>query len=376
MDNWLNIDALDQILDTYLSPDGRFLAKVGVITLVTLTISRLIPLFLQLIIRQVGSNETQTAYRSVFSPYNGLIGWVISLTAADIAIQLFLKRDWAQWLELGVSLVLAVTLAWLGSRIFRQYFDVYLLDAAVRGGRKVNSELLVVAKFAVNIIVVIAVVIIFAEAHDFNIFGLFASLGIGGLAIAFAAQKTLEQFLGGVVIYIDRPFTVDDYIGLSDGYPGQAGTFGRVESIGLRSTRIRTSGKGTVVVVPNNVLSQSTIENYTGAKKVMSIIEMNFRRPLPGDECALVRQVILQSTSDIFGIDSRSTDVIFREIDGGRRTQAQITFFILGSGNVSMELRRQLLDIANQNIAQKLREYDIQFEVEAPTVYVDSPITI
>ena len=169
------------------------------------------------------------------------------------------------------------------------------------------------------------------------------------------------------MIYIDRPFTVDDYIGLSDG------TFGRVESIGLRSTKIRTSGKGTVVVVPNNMLSQAAIE---GSMEVMSLVEMNFRRVLPSDECALVKQVILESTEDIFGIDSRSTTVTFRTIDDGHRTQAQITFFILGSGTVSMELRRQLLDIANQNIAQRLTEYGIRFEVDGPTIYVDSPITI
>ena len=58
------------------------------------------------------------------------------------------------------------------------------------------------------------------------------------------------------------------------------------------------------------------------------------------------------------------------------KTQAQITFFILGSGEVSMDLRRQLLYLASQNINQKLQEHGIEFTIEEPTIYVDSPITI
>jgi MscS family membrane protein len=86
---------------------------------------------------------------------------------------------------------------------------------------------------------------------------------------------------------------VDDYIGLPDG------TFGRVESIGLRSTKIRNSGKGTVAIVPNNVIIQSTVENFTGAKKVMAIAHLNIYRSVTAEEQALIRQVILESTQDI-----------------------------------------------------------------------------
>lgn len=83
-------------------------------------------------------------------------------------------------------------------------------------------------------------------------------------------KKTLEQLLGGVVIYLDRPFVLDDYIGLPDG------TFGRVESIGLRSTKIRVSGKGTLMVIPNSSLTQTNIENFTGAKKSYFSCLFNF----------------------------------------------------------------------------------------------------
>lgn len=312
-------------------------------------------------------------YPKVIQPEKELLGLVLSLTLTDIIFLAYARREFIKLMELPISLALAITASLLGSRLFKRFFDAYLLNATLQSGRKVNSELLLLSKLVVNLLIIVTIIIIFAQTHQINIFGLLASLGIGGLAVAFAAQKTLEQLLGGIVIYIDRPFVVDDYIGIPDG------TFGRVESIGLRSTKIRTSGKGTLMVIPNSSLTQVSIENFTGAKKVISIISLIFYRPMPDQEKSLIRQVILESTIDIFGIDSRSTDVTFKDIiqDGAPgMTEAQINFFILGSGEFSMELRRQVLDIAKQNITKQLKEYGIAFDIEEQTINVDSPITI
>ncbi len=338
-------------------------------------IGRTIPALVELISRGFTNRQTAQDLRKLFEPYKTLMAFVTGLSLAEITLLLVPKGKWLSGTEWVLSLTLTLAAAWLGSRLLRQFFDRYLLDVAFRSGRKVNSELLVVGKFLGNVIIVLIGTILFAETHHLNIFGVFASLGIGGLAVAFSAQKVLEQLLGGIVIYVDRPFTVDDYIGLPDG------TFGRVESIGLRSTKIRTSGKGTLMVVPNSSLTQVNIENFTGAKKVMSIVYLRFYRQVTGEEQALIRQVILDSTKDIFGIDPRSTNVAFQEIpglpgQGDKRTQAQCTFFILGSGEVTMGLRRQLLDIASQKISRTLKDYGIAFEIEDPTIYVDSPITI
>ncbi len=337
-------------------------------------LGRMIPRMIKLVSSLFTTPETAEGYKSIFDPYRNLLGIVTALAAAEVAIVLIPKNGWLSSAEVGMSLTLLVAVSWLSSRLFRQFSDVYLLDAAFKTGRKLNSELLVVGKVVANVVIVLAAVILFAEGHHINIFGLFASLGVGGLAVAFAAKSTLEQVLGGVVILIDRPFSVDDYIGLSDG------TFGRVESIGLRSTKIRTSGKGTLMVVPNSSLVQAHVENFTGAKKIMSILNLTFHHPVPPEERALIRQVIHETTDSIFGIDPRSTDISFREMgsvrNGKGKVQAQCTFFILGSGSATIELRQQLLDIANQRLSQKLLEYDISFDIEDPTIYIDSPITI
>lgn len=355
----------------------NLLLLAGVVSLVSLLAflaSRSVPLLLRFAIRQLISPGASEGFQKITEPSKNLISVVTILAAAEAVVVVLPRRNWTGTLEFFLGLSLAITATWLASRLFQQFSDLYLLSVAFKGGRRVNSELLIVGRIVANIVIVVIAIIIFAQTHQINIIGLLASLGVGGIAIAFAAKQVLEQILGSIVIYIDRPFVVDDYIGLSDG------TFGRVESIGLRSTKIRTSGKGTLKIIPNNALVDANIENFTGAKKVMSIVYLNFYRAIADEEQALIRQVIAESTHDIFGIDSQSTDVTFREFSGNGAydftTQAQITFFILGSGDVSMDLRRQLLDLASQKINQKLREYGIDFDIEEPTIYVDSPITI
>ena len=332
-------------------------------------VGRVLPFWLGPFFRRFISPQAEGTYKKIVEPHANLFGWVFLAAIAECSV-LFL--GFPSFVEFATSLLLAASAPWLISRLIEQFFEVYLFDIFIKQGGKVN-EIVLVFKILANAVVVVLALLFFAQAHQINVFGLLASLGIGGLAVAFAAKKTLEQILGGIVLYLDRPFAAGDYIGLPDG------TFGKVESIGVRSTKIRSTGKGTLVIVPNNSLNEMTIENFTDAKKVIAILYLNFHSAIPRDERSLIRQVIIESTNNIFGIDPRNTDVDFHDLyEKGeeKRTQAQLTFFILGSGEASMELRRQVLDTASEKIREKLTGYGILFDFDRPTIYVDSPITI
>jgi MscS family membrane protein len=87
-----------------------------------------------------------------------------------------------------------------------------------------------------------------------NITALLAGLGIGGIAVAFAAQKTLENLFGGILIISDQLIRVGDFGRFGD-------CMGTVEDIGLRSTRVRTLDR-TVVSIPNGYLASTNIESF------------------------------------------------------------------------------------------------------------------
>ncbi len=93
----------------------------------------------------------------------------------------------------------------------------------------------------------------------YSISGLLASLGIGGLAVALAARETLSNVFGSLMIIIDRPFNVGDWIKTGD-------LEGTVEEVGFRSTRIRTFAK-TLITVPNNVVASQSIDNFSRMPK-------------------------------------------------------------------------------------------------------------
>ena len=118
------------------------------------------------------------------------------------------------------------------------------IAAVVRLGQRTVSFLCIFAGF---------VIILRLAGYDITAF--LAGLGVGGLAIAFAAQKTLENLFGGVSIILDRPIHVGDECRIDD-------TVGTVVDIGLRSTRLRTLER-TIMTVPNGKLSTMTIENLS-----------------------------------------------------------------------------------------------------------------
>src|SRR5690606_10832654 len=87
-----------------------------------------------------------------------------------------------------------------------------------------------------------------------------AGLGIGGIAVALGAQKSLEHFFGSVSIGVDQPFRVGDWVNVG-------GAEGEIEAIGLRSTRIRTMDR-TVISIPNGQLAESRTENFATRERI------------------------------------------------------------------------------------------------------------
>ncbi|NEQ99760.1 MAG: mechanosensitive ion channel family protein, partial [Cyanothece sp. SIO2G6] len=125
------------------------------------------------------------------------------------------------------------------------------------------------------------------------------------------------------------------------------------------------------------------IENVTRGKKVMVMLYLDFSQDLKEEDAALVKQVVTRSTESLFGIDPGSTSISFVTADGTLDknsqtpfTRARVTFFILGSSEDSIALRKRLLELASEKIAKRLTTYDIAFTMPEPTIYVESPVTI
>jgi MscS family membrane protein len=121
------------------------------------------------------------------------------------------------------------------------------VDAGLRGLVPLLRKVAKVSALALGLVAVLTEL-------GFQVTSLLAGLGIGGLALALAAQKTVENLIGSLAIGLDQPFRVGDFIAVD-------GTSGTVEAVGMRSTRVRTLDR-TLVTLPNGKLADLRVESF------------------------------------------------------------------------------------------------------------------
>ena len=116
-----------------------------------------------------------------------------------------------------------------------------------------DDQIVPILKQTFNIVIATIGIIFALNLLDVNITALIAGISIGGLALALAAQETVKNLIGSMMIFIDRPFQIGDYISTND-------ASGTVEEVGFRSTRIRTA-QNSLMTIPNGALANKAIDN-------------------------------------------------------------------------------------------------------------------
>ena len=130
----------------------------------------------------------------------------------------------------------------------------YLLARAAKTPNKFDDLLIPMIRKSLKIFITLFGIVFIADTMDWNLKTMLAGLGIGGLAFAFAAKETLGNIFGSLTILLDRPFHIGDWINIK-------GMDGTVESVGLRSTRIRTF-YNSIISIPNADCVNNAIDNY------------------------------------------------------------------------------------------------------------------
>lgn len=150
------------------------------------------------------------------------------------------------------SLVAAAAIILVAYRAIDILVDV-LARRAAKTETMLDDSLVPLLRTAMRLFVTVVGVLFVLQNLDVNVSSLIAGLGLGGLAVALAAQDTVRNLLGGVTIFADKPFEVGDWVVVD-------GVEGTVETVGFRSTRVRTF-YNSLVSVPNGNLTDSGIDN-------------------------------------------------------------------------------------------------------------------
>lgn len=172
-----------------------------------------------------------------------------------------------------------VGLTWLAIHVIDAFAEI----VERRRHEAANAVIRLSATLLKVLAVAVGLMIVFHYFAGVNLTAVVAGLGLGGIAVAFAAQKTIENFFGGVFLVWDKPIRLGDFC--------KAGEYsGTIENIGLRSTQIRTLNR-TVVSIPNGQLSSVGIENFTMRDRFLFRHTLNLRYETTADQlrCLLIR---------------------------------------------------------------------------------------
>ncbi len=180
-----------------------------------------------------------------------------------------------------------------------------LADHMRKNGQKDAVVLLKPASTGIKIIIALIAVISWLDNLGYEVTTIIAGLGVGGIAVALAAQKSLENLIGSIMIYASQPVRVGDFC--------QFGKYqGTVEEIGLRSTQLRTLAR-TIVHVPNALFASAEIENFTQRDKILYRTRLRLDYEVSPDRIRRVLEDIRRMIDEQDFIDEEDSRVRFLE---------------------------------------------------------------
>ena len=162
--------------------------------------------------------------------------------------------------ELTTEVVTFLAAAWLAVLVISRVGEG-IINARHLRSASLNSQLIRTIMRLVAIVVVIYIGVVAAESFGIPVTPLIAGLGVGGLAIALAVRPTLENIVGGFILFADKPVRVGDFCSFGE-------KMGTVEEVGLRSTRIRALDR-TLISVPNAEFANMQIVNWASCDSML-----------------------------------------------------------------------------------------------------------
>jgi len=168
------------------------------------------------------------------------------------------------------AFALVIDITWMISRILDAVVEEYVVPLAEKSESDFDNQVLPIMRKGIRAVIWIIGIIIGMDNLGIDITAMIAGLGIGGLALALAAQDMVKNIFGGIMIFLDKPFKIGERIQI-DGFDGT------VEEVGLRSTRVRTL-EGRLLIINNSTFSDNTVVNVSAehTRKVVLNLGMTY----------------------------------------------------------------------------------------------------
>lgn len=182
---------------------------------------------------------------------------VLSLLIVFFVVKLIfpvlqLPVKWTLFTKRALEIIITVFLALLVLRIL-EYIINYFKSVAEKTDSKMDDQLIPIISQILKLVVIGVAVFQVLHLMNVNVAALIAGISIGGLALALAAKDTVNNLIGSLMIFLDKPFQIGDFINVGD-------DFGTVVEVGFRTTRIQTPDTS-IISIPNGTIANTVMTN-------------------------------------------------------------------------------------------------------------------
>jgi len=172
-----------------------------------------------------------------------------------------------------INILVTIGATWVVVNLVDASIKLYLKPLVASTDSKLDDQLIPIISKTLKWLIVLFAFLLIVSSFGYDVTAILAGLGIGGLAIAFAAQETISEVFGGLNIFISKPFVVGDWVDFE-------GIVGQVENVSLRHTTIRNLDKRKVII-PNSKISKGVVVNISSApaRKMMIDLGLTYETP-------------------------------------------------------------------------------------------------
>jgi MscS family membrane protein len=216
---------------------------------------------------------------------NGPIKVVAFVIFLRIGLDVF---DWGGLVEKvlakGFTIIVAVSLTYMVLKFIDLVMSYWRQRVTAQEDQTFNHQLFPIVRKSLKVFIIAVAALVTLDNLGINITAAIASLSIGGLAVGLAAQDTLSNLFGAIAIFLDKPFKIGDRIQVDN-------VDGPVESIGLRSTRVRNLD-GHLVTIPNKTMGNATIINIAARPNIKTVMNIGITYDTPVEKIKLALKII------------------------------------------------------------------------------------
>ncbi len=327
------------------------------ILLATLVVAKvlyyLVKRYVQGLAAKNGSSPDELLIKALETPFV-LFVLIIGLNLS--VAPLTLPTDIAGMFSNLIKVLLILNAAAVVAAVVDVLFDEFLMPYAKKSASKLDEQLLPVLKNCARAIVFALTVLTIVSNFGYDVSAVLVGLVIAGIAIGIAAQDSLSNVIGSAALFTDRPFEMEDLVQVD-------GVTGKVEDIGIRSTRIRTVD-GTLVSIPNATVARASVENYTKSAKRRVQLKLGLEYNTTGKKISKAKDIVRDILRNTRGVDPDDVAVHFIDF-ADSQLQLMLTYHIVETSRMF-----DVQDEVNSRIKDEFEKARIEFALPSRAVYV------